>query len=155
MSEEERAARRAYDRERYHLNLAQCREKAKRRYLRLREKRLEEHRNPTIDVYIRRLMSDAKRRAAEKGREYSLDFVWLAQQPNVCAVTGADFRLTPGVRDPRSPSIDRIDSTVGYTPANSRLVCNWYNLAKSNFDEQEMHALILAAAKNISSKPLA
>jgi hypothetical protein len=54
-----------------------------------------------------------------------------------CEVSGIEFqRRAPGVsRNPWTPSIDRIDSSVGYTAANCRLVCLAVNLAMSTWGE--------------------
>ena len=48
-----------------------------------------------------------------------------------CAVTGIPFELSPrpGVKSPWAPSLDRIDSNLGYSFDNCRLVCMAVNYA--------------------------
>lgn len=49
-----------------------------------------------------------------------------------CMVTGIEFQFTKfegSSRRPFAPSLDRIDSSKGYTPQNCRLVCVLVNLA--------------------------
>lgn len=47
-----------------------------------------------------------------------------------CEVSGLPFSFeVHGKRKPFAPSIDRVDSSVGYTPENTRLVCYAVNVA--------------------------
>lgn len=53
-----------------------------------------------------------------------------------CEVSGIPFsRETIGDREPYAPSIDRIDSSLGYIRDNCRLVCYAVNLALSNWGD--------------------
>lgn len=56
-----------------------------------------------------------------------------------CFVTGVrfDFRMLGGKKaNPFRPSIDRIDSNVGYVPTNVRLVCVAVNFALNEFGDE-------------------
>lgn len=83
------------------------------------------------------MLNNARARAKGKGLELSLTKEWLVAGLNLgkCAVTGIEFDLSVKLRGsgritPWSPSLDRIDSTKGYTPENCRLVVWMYNAAK-------------------------
>lgn len=44
--------------------------------------------------------------------------------------------------NPRSVSIDRIDGDLGYIPGNVQLVCQWVNLAKNRFTNEQILAVL-------------
>jgi len=82
----------------------------------------------------------AKKRAAAKGMEFSLtdddieNLIKSAQ--GRCALTGTPFsmvRRDDSYRAPFAPSLDRIDSSLGYTASNTRLVCVAVNWALSDW----------------------
>jgi hypothetical protein len=57
---------------------------------------------------------------------------WIEERltAGTCEVTGLPFGNVDSGHDPRAPSIDRLDSSLGYTPDNCRLVVWVYNRAK-------------------------
>lgn len=62
--------------------------------------------------------------------------------------------------DLRSVSIDRKDSSLGYTESNVQLVCRWVNLAKGRFSDIDIRAVldeyttsIEHRSENVSQKP--
>lgn len=62
-----------------------------------------------------------------------------------CAVTGIQFDLSyrnEYFKNPRDPSIDRINNSKGYTADNIQLVCAWYNLMKNEWSDDEIKTLI-------------
>ena len=59
-----------------------------------------------------------------------------------CPVTGKSFDLVTGKRRAFGPSLDRIDSSKGYTKKNTRVICLWYNLAKWNWDNKFIRKVI-------------
>lgn len=61
-------------------------------------------------------------------------------QGGQCPVTGIAMRITTDRTDFSKPSIDRIDSAVGYITGNVRLVCKWANYAKNSLSDQELIA---------------
>jgi hypothetical protein len=88
------------------------------------------------------LLNNAKQRAKTFNREYDLDRAWLIEHMSagVCEVTGIPFELSNGdtrVR-PFSPSVDRIDSSKGYTKDNCRVVLTIYNTAKNEFSDADV-----------------
>ena len=97
-----------------------------------------------IKNFAKNLYSKSKKSASKRGHEWSLTLEWLLKQlgHGVCARTRLPFVLETG-RNPFCPSIDRIDSALGYTEDNAQVVCHIYNLAKSNWD----HETVLKMAK--------
>ena len=71
---------------------------------------------------------------------------WIAEKltAGFCEVTGLAFVLTGEPRNPWSPSLDRIDSSVGYTLENTRVVVWIYNAAKNVFSDADV--LLMAQA---------
>lgn len=69
-----------------------------------------------------------------------------------CAVTGIKFTLDQvgkAKRKPYAPSIDRIDCSVGYEPANVRLVCVAVNIALGDWGDEVFSKLALYYAKRL------
>ena len=64
----------------------------------------------------------------------------------ICEVTGIPFTYGLNARNPWSPSLDRIDPSVGYTLENTRVVVWIYNAAKNVFSDSDVmlmaHALV-------------
>lgn len=56
-----------------------------------------------------------------------------------CAITNLPMLYER--RNPRSVSIDRIDSNLGYSPDNIQLVCRFINLAKQQYSNEVMKNL--------------
>ena len=72
----------------------------------------------------------------------------LKLQSGYCEITGISFEQNKGNRSPFGPSIDRIDPKKGYTKDNCRVVVSCYNLAKSNWSDDD----VLRMAQAIVSK---
>ena len=79
------------------------------------------------------LLSRSKRRAEQNGWGYDLDYDWLMEKMTSgrCSVTDVDLVIA-GDKNPWQPSIDRIDSSKGYTKDNCQIVCWIYNRAKND-----------------------
>lgn len=107
-----------------------------------------------------------KAKVRAKGKEVDADVTiedlayLLQKQGSRCALTGLKFdlkRSNHGRRRPFAPSIDRIDTKVGYTFGNIRLVCTIANLARSDFGDKAFMSMCRGAvshgkAKNIQLK---
>lgn len=86
------------------------------------------------------LLTKMRARARQYGRECSIteeQFLALFE-PMRCAVTSMPLCWTEGPRGPWAPSVDRIDSSLGYTPQNTRVVSVMYNLAKSEWTDEHV-----------------
>lgn len=86
------------------------------------------HRAKSPRNYLSQLRSYHNRRET-----LSLDFLekLYYDQEGLCAITGLTLTFTQNEgRCPTNVSIDRIDSSLGYTEANVQLVCNRVNVMK-------------------------
>lgn len=112
-------------------------------------------RNP-IKVAVHTMFYAARRRARYKGLDFTITREWIATQLQVgtCAITRLPFDLT-GQRtgwNARSPSLDRIDNTKGYTEQNCRVVLHWYNVSKGTYSDHEIIELMRAAVNAADKK---
>lgn len=90
-------------------------------------------------------------RSAKRGLERSITREQIASllqaTDGLCMVTGIPLSLSakaPGCRvSPWMPSLDRIDSSKGYTPANCRIVCYLANIAMSQFGEDALRLMLV------------
>ena len=78
--------------------------------------------------------------AKARGLSFDLSREWVEDQLDrgVCEVTGLTLswdKVDGAFRRPLAPSADRIDGTLGYTEANVRVVCSWYNYARQDWDD--------------------
>jgi hypothetical protein len=95
---------------------------------------------------VRHTLGQAKRRAIEKGLEFSITMDDLLPVPTVCPVLGITINYEGNngqrgfVND--SPSIDRIDSSLGYVKGNVQLICWRANRIKSDATIEELQALL-------------
>jgi hypothetical protein len=109
---------------------------------------------------VERAVQRAKVRARMWGRSFDLDIGWvraeIAKQKCRCALTGIPFSATvaPGRRNPFAPSIDRIDSSSGYTKDNVRIVLLSVNLALADWGEEHFAMMCNACVRrSADSKP--
>ena len=110
----------------------------------------------TNDQIVSRLLSKCRTRAKRKNLEMTLDRGWLLNrlhdQRYRCAVS--KVRLSSenyeGHKTPWQPSVDRIDPQTGYTPENCQIVAAIVNLAKLDWDENDIVDICFAVcmAKN-------
>lgn len=84
-----------------------------------------------------RLLDTTKRRAAEKGVSFSLTLDWLKNKIEAgrCELTGLEFHIGTERRHLFQPSPDRIDSSLGYDPDNTRIILWMLNAAKGDSEE--------------------
>lgn len=95
------------------------------------------------------------RGTAKKQRQALNTREWMAAHAyqTKCPVTGMAFDLSNtrlhGAVHPLHPSLDRIDSTKGYTPENTRVISYWANVAKSTMTESMFRMMVTNAASNM------
>jgi prophage regulatory protein len=102
-----------------------------------------------MDAKHREMYRQAKKNATVRGIPFSLaehDFERLINAANGrCAVTGIPFETTTGGgRNPWGASLDRIDSSLGYTFANCRIVCTSVNLAMNEWGVDVLSRIAIA-----------
>jgi hypothetical protein len=112
--------------------------------------------------HLKKIHSACQTRAKKNGIEFSLSFDdaanLLANGKFRCAITGAKFsfdRYGNTLKRPFVPSIDRIDSSKGYTMDNCRVVCSITNIAMNAWGEKPLLTIIQAGAKRYIDKRLA
>jgi hypothetical protein len=92
----------------------------------------------------------AAKRAKAAGREFSIEAQNITDRiaKGRCEATGIIFDMAPGLdkhhANPWAPSLDRYDSTKGYTTENVQVVCAAYNYAKSEWSAQVLLRLARA-----------
>jgi len=99
--------------------------------------------NSTIEGRAKIFLQNARKSAAKRGQEFDLtieDIVdcWDSQW-GICAYSGRSMTLETGKLN--TVSIERINSDVGYTPANTILVCQAINRMKSDFGFEDFYEL--------------
>lgn len=101
-------------------------------------KRAAAHRNtPHGRAYS--LYKEALDRAIRKGMSFALSVEWVEERIiiDICPQTKLKFDLTGNGRTLFVPSIDRIDSTKGYTLENCQVVCWGYNALKQEQSHED------------------
>lgn len=83
-----------------------------------------------------KLLYNSRYRAKKAGLPHDLDLDWIMEklEGGKCALTGLPLsydRPKYARRSPWSPSLDRIDSNLGYTRDNVQIVCTAVNTLKS------------------------
>lgn len=71
---------------------------------------------------------------------------------DVCPILGLTLDYTKGTKKPNSPSLDRIDSTLGYVAGNVRVISWRANALKSNGTPEELIAIGEDSAAILSKK---
>ena len=106
--------------------------------------------NARIKDPIKFLVKDAKQHAKVKNRDFSIEIEdvldCLFKQNNKCALSGVEFSLV------NKPSLDRIDSSLGYTKDNIQLLLKEVNIMKSNFTQDKFLELCSLIAKKKPKK---
>tara|TARA_B100001094_G_scaffold232790_1_gene227648 strand:- start:1010 stop:1537 length:528 start_codon:yes stop_codon:yes gene_type:complete len=115
-------------------------------------RRVHEHKSRSLKddpvLYrCKKILCAAKGRARKSNREFSLtldDLLELAKQPS-CPISRRPFFWRTVIGNPKTrgphpdaPSLDRIDSSRGYTPDNVWLISHRMNAIKSNATPEEL-----------------
>jgi len=110
----------------------------------------------TFDGRISTFLASCRASAKKRGNEFSLtrdDFLhmWEAQG-GLCVYTGLEMELQPNTL--LSVSVERIDSSIGYTGGNTVLCCNVVNRMKSDLDGQTFFDMCKAVTLWLSNENL-
>src|ERR1019366_3486233 len=144
----------------YLTNSDSVRRNAKRWYKANKTKRAAKAKeyNKTPKGRLVKLMQGAKNRAKKYHHIFALDSHFLLElwnnQSAKCALTNIPFEFENNTihdTNPFAPSIDRINSTGGYTKDNVRLVCVAVNYALNEFGEETFKQICEAYLHNLSS----
>lgn len=110
-----------------------------------------------ITYRAKRMFNEAKRTAPKRNLTFSIcaDHVIALLFSGKCSKSGIKFDFGPSssTRNPFGPSLDRIDNNRGYEPDNIQIVCNFYNIGKSDNNEIDFLAFCLAVAAKQGANP--
>lgn len=110
----------------------------------------------TFEGRIPTFLLSCKASAKKRNQEFSLvrdDFLNMWDtQGGVCVYTGMKMELQPNTL--LSVSVERVDSSVGYTPENTVLCCNVINRMKSDLDAQTFFDLCRSVTLWLSDEKL-
>lgn len=98
----------------------------------------------SAENYLKYALRDAKSRAKYLKRDFDIDLNFLIslykKQNGLCAISKELLTWNSGTgrhKNPYNISIDRIDSSKGYTKENVQIVCYMVNLMKNNMNMNE------------------
>ena len=105
--------------------------------------------------WIYTTLNGIRKRSKDSGRACELTpaqvYSMMLRSKGRCEVTGLRFDITPGEGGRRRPffhSIDREDSSKGYTPSNCRLICVAVNVGMQDWGESVFERLALGYVMN-------
>jgi len=103
---------------------------------------------------LRKIYADARSDANKKAKGFTLKLFDISQlwedQRGKCKLCDRPFAneiFDAFVKQPRRPSLDRIDHTKGYEPANVRLTCIHCNMARGQWGDAAFIEMCLAVAE--------
>lgn len=110
-----------------------------------------------------RMIAQTRVDARRADRIFELDKEWLLDKlkNGICEKTGLPFVLNgkdkqelnqKTSKHPFSPSLERKDSTVGYTKENTIVVCLIYNYCKNVFEEEAVEMFCRAYLNNLEGR---
>jgi len=100
-------------------------------------------------------ISNSRRRVQAKGLPYDLTKEWLIAKLKAgkCELTGLPFIFDYKQRaGPQSPTLDRILPELGYTKANTRVICFSVNCLLSEYGDAEALRMALHLVKTFEGK---
>lgn len=109
----------------------------------------------SFDGFIQTSLGECRRRSKYNNKEFNLDSEFLSSlwqsQNGLCKFTGQPLEYTkaPKIKNPFQASLDRIDSSKGYTKDNVRWVCWFINQMKMDYSEEEFIKLIKTANQKL------
>lgn len=106
------------------------------------------HQRRLVEITLCKSLTGARARAAKKGIGFDLDIDWLLQRAEAnsfcCELTGIPFfsgQFGIPVHRAFSPSIDRIDNSLGYLKSNVRIVLLAVNVMLSDWGQPIFEAI--------------
>lgn len=101
--------------------------------------RLKQKSNDPVRYTCKQLRGSAHKRAGAMGWEFDLTTEFLvANAPTHCPILGVELKYGGGDKANNSASLDRIDSSKGYTKNNVQIISMLANLMKSNATQAEL-----------------
>lgn len=104
--------------------------------------------NDPISIWAHDIFHNAKYRAKRNGIEFSITKEWVAMSAvKICPLLEIELDYGASKSCDESASIDRIDSSKGYTPENCKIISFKANRIKSNATLQDLQKI----AKNMAA----
>ena len=106
-----------------------------------------------VKAILQNMLWDSRKRAKKKGLEHTLTIEDLYNlYTDTCPISGVDLLWERGHKKPQenSPSLDRLDSTKGYTPNNIWLISYRMNRIKNDSTVEELQMILSACLEMIS-----
>ena len=101
----------------------------------------EHHKSQKEKNPIKHLLTGAKSRASRDGIEFNIKIDDI-EIPKFCPILGIPLFFTYGLRTENTPSIDRIDNTLGYIEGNVQIISWRANHIKSSTSFYELEKII-------------
>ena len=94
----------------------------------------------SLEGRAKRMYTSCKSGAIKRNREITIteEDILEKLRGGICEITGIPLDFSSASKLPYSPSIDRVDSSKGYTIDNIKLVCLIYNYCKNEFTKEEV-----------------
>jgi hypothetical protein len=112
--------------------------------------------NSTIEGRAKVFLQNASKSAQKRGQEFTLTIQDVVDcwnnQAKICAYSGRLMSLDAGRLD--TVSIERINSSIGYTPENTILVCQAINRMKSDFTFDQFYEMCADVVKFLGDESL-
>ena len=116
-------------------------------YLKNKTKKLEQSKissEKLVEEYpLKALLSSIKSGAKHRNLDFEIDYKFIQKlwkiQKGLCYYTKVPMKLTARKKDPYQVSIDRIDSSLGYTEKNTVLCCQAINYMKNDYSLEDFN----------------
>ncbi len=111
--------------------------------LRIKDRKYRAYYHISLKGYAARLYSGAVYRAKKKNLEFDLTSEWILKQltPLICQATGLNLKIERPENSKSGmfqPTLDRIDSSKGYTIDNTIVTCWWWNVMKQDWSNTQV-----------------
>ena len=112
-------------------------------------------RNFKVDKYTNYL-NDLKRRAIKKNMDFNIDREFIKEllenkQKNRCAITNVLIKFSDTTKIYETPSLDRIDNSLGYVKGNIQWVMLGVNYMKLSYTENDLRRAIKLIIENYNN----
>ena len=107
-----------------------------------------------VKAILQNMLWDSRKRAKKRGVEHTISIEFLySLYTDTCPISGVSLLWERGHGKPQenSPSLDRIDSTKGYTEDNVWLISYRMNRIKNDSTIEELR-MILSACLEVTSR---
>lgn len=91
----------------------------------------------------RTLWSTAKKRAKAKGLDFTIKHEDIEYPPDgKCPILQCELKMHKGKMERHTPSLDRVDSNLGYVPGNVRVISWWANYLKEQLTKEQVERML-------------